>query len=58
MPTYMTKEEEKEFEKNAEINLRTIRAKLPGATPRQLYLIAGFMRGLQVEGWDQAEYDR
>ena len=55
----MTKEEENEyFEKNAEWYLRTIRAKLPGATPRQLYLIAGFMRGLQVEGWDQAEYDR
>ena len=39
-------------------NIRYIRAKLPGATPEQLAIIAAFIRGLGVTGWSESEYSR
>lgn len=59
MPRDMSKEEERvSYEKEKEQNLRFIRAKLPGATPRELSLIASFIRGLKVKGWSESEYNR
>lgn len=59
MPRYMTQEEQKEhFERNKERNIRFIRAKLPKATPKELSMIASFIRGMGVDGWSESEYNR
>lgn len=59
MSRYLTQEEEKEyFERNKERNIRFIRAKLPSATPRELSMIASFIRGMGVDGWSESEYNR
>lgn len=59
MSTYMTKEEAREYrEKHKEDNLRFIRAKLPGATARELCILAAFIRGLGIAGWSESEYSR
>lgn len=55
----MTTEEEKAiYERNKESNLRYILAKLPGASTRDLALIAAFISGLGIYGWSDAEYQR
>ena len=55
----MTKTEElAHYERDKEHNLRTIRAKIVHANAEQLALIAAFIRGLGVIGWDHAEYHR
>lgn len=42
----------------AELNLRYIYAKLPGATEEQLRLLAVTIQGLGVNGFDHEEYHR
>ena len=42
----------------AERDLRYIYAKLPGATDVQLGLLAAFIRGLNITGFDYHEFDR
>lgn len=42
----------------AERDLRYIYAKLPVATDVELGLLAAFIRGLGVIGWDDGEYYR
>lgn len=42
----------------AEHDLRYIYAKLPAATEVELGLLAAFIRGLGVIGWDDGEYYR
>lgn len=55
----MTPEEENaHYEQNKESNIRYIRAKLPCASPRDLSLIASFIRGLHIDGWSDTEYAR
>ena len=55
----MTKTEElAHYERNKENNLRTIRAKIVHANAEQMALIAAFICGLGVAGWDDAEYNR
>lgn len=51
-------EEMAHYEQNKERNLRCIRAKLPCASPRDLSLIASFIRGLHIDGWSDTEYAR
>lgn len=59
VPKYMTKEEkQKHDERHKEDNLRFIRAKLPGATARELSILASFIRGPGVVGWSDSEYFR
>ena len=55
----MTKEEEKAlYAANREESIRYIRAKLPGASDEQLFLVATFIRALGVEGWNDEEFWR
>lgn len=55
----MSNEQEKaNYERNKESNLRYILAKLPGASTRDLALIAAFISGLGIYGWSGAEYQR
>ena len=55
----MTPEEENaHYEQNKELNLRYIRAKLPYASPKELALIAAFIRGFHIVGWSDTEYTR
>lgn len=50
----MTRDEEKKYyEQNKESNLQFIRAKLPHASPRELGLMAAFIRGLAIDGWSE-----
>lgn len=52
----MTKAEERAYyERGKENNLRYIRTKIPHATPRELALIAAFIRGLGIAGWSESE---
>ena len=52
----MTKAEERAcYECRKEDNLQYIRAKIPHATPRELALIAAFIRGLGIVGWSESE---
>ena len=45
-------------ELNKERNLRYIYAKLPFASPSELALIAGFIRGMRINGWYDGECNR
>lgn len=55
----MTKEEEKAlYAANSEESIRYIRAKLPGASDEQLFLVATFIRALGVAGWNDEEFWR
>ena len=55
----MTRHEEKTInEQKQERNIRFIRAKIVTASPAETAMIAGFIRGLGVVGWDDSEYNR
>lgn len=55
----MTRAEEIDLnERNKERNLRYIRAKIVHANANEMALIKGFVHGLGIVGWDDAEYHR
>jgi hypothetical protein len=43
------------YKENAAGNMRYILAKIPVATPKELAVIASFIRGLGVKGWAEQE---
>lgn len=45
-------------ERNKERNLRYIRAKIVHANAEEMALLKGFVHGLGIVGWDDAEYNR
>lgn len=45
-------------ERNKESNLRYIRAKIAHANANEMAMIKGFVHGIGVIGWSDAEYHR
>ena len=46
------------YKKNKENNIRYIRAKLPCASDKALALVAAFIQGFDIIGFDYDEYNR
>lgn len=55
----MTRQEEDKIDdRDRERNIRYIRAKLPGATARDIGILASIVRALSIIGWSESEYCR